>query len=277
MDEVEFTKKRDQHMKGADEYMKWMNNTNDLNCAFYTVFNPLFPALKKDVEILDLCCGPGHIGKYIAIYFAFKKIKPKVTFVDINEERLSAIPKTECYTVVKEDIMKFDKGKYDVISMRNAIYYFDPKTQKKIIKKAYNMLKEQGTFILSSLGTRKDEAEFHTNVHKLIYEMKNIEYKGEYLDNSFFAVEMRKAGFDYTCLIDTLNIWNTNDLAKKYDLSKEEKSRLEDYILNSGYDLIFQKDPVIYGMPAYIIHAIKSKDFDKKLFDELDKNISNYI
>ena len=155
--ELCFTKQKDAHMKGAAEYLDWLERIKDLLNLNLMVDSPFFKQLnrngKTEIEVLDLCCGPGVGGQYIENYLVSMGLEARrVVFMDINDDRLSAIPSKSNYHVVNGDVMNYIAGQFDVISLRNAIYYFSPDQQKDLMSHTLSLLRRPGCLVIGSLG-----------------------------------------------------------------------------------------------------------------------------
>ena len=107
---------------------------------------------KKAIEICDLGCGSGIVGKHIKD----NKKNVKLTFIDANPKQLKGI--TKDYGKIKEgNLLNLNiNQKFDCIITRLVNHYFSKKQQSKVINKIYELLNDKGIYI-SALPLAKSQ------------------------------------------------------------------------------------------------------------------------
>jgi tRNA (cmo5U34)-methyltransferase len=108
-----------------------------------------------DIRALDLCCGPGDVGR------AIRQIYPKAHVDAIDRDPfLTSICRAANQraripgTLVVRDLIKngwLDElpGDYDVVATVNAIHWFDAQRAGQIIKEVHGTLRDGGLFLLA--------------------------------------------------------------------------------------------------------------------------------
>jgi len=109
----------------------------------------------KPIRVLDLCCGPGDVGR------AIRQIYPNahIDFID-RDPFLSAIcravnqrERIPGKLVVKdlEDDGWLNElsGNYDVVATVNSLHWFDPIRAEQLMKDIRRMLRDGGLFVLA--------------------------------------------------------------------------------------------------------------------------------
>jgi len=107
-------------------------------------------ALQHNSSVLDMACGAGRHA------IAFAKKGFDVTAVDLSERLISEAKRNGLQAKVKvdfilSDILEFNSSKqFDVaVNLFTSIGYFETDEENfAVIKKAYNLLKQDGHFIL---------------------------------------------------------------------------------------------------------------------------------
>ena len=231
--------------------------------------NVLEKTKRKNLNILDLCCGPGIAG--IHIHNELERLGfgvDKVTFVDINKSRLKAIPNNPKYSVHMHDVLEYrEDHNFDIATLRCAIYYFNTQNQYKLLRNLHGLLNHQGILIITSLGRDDSQAGFFTNLHRTILDMKQIKYDGYYMSPETLKTKLTNVGIKP---FDTLTFgntrWNSNSLGDKYGLSKNQKVTLAEWLCAQSKSdelacLNFKITPkhVDFDMPLFNLFGTKTE------------------
>ena len=118
--------------------------------------------LDEDDDVLDLCCGPGNVGRQLML--CGKNVS--ITAVDLSEKMLEIakknVPEAEFYC---QDIRTIDfaEESFDAIMLSFGIVHLTDNEMKQLIEKIAKYLKPGGKLYLSFIeGTSK---EFETTIY----------------------------------------------------------------------------------------------------------------
>ena len=248
---LSFIRVRDAGQWRGREYLHYIEEIGDtarlgeqLNlCLIFDYIQPT----PNEFRILDLCCGPGIAGTTIDKILQNKGyIVSNVTFVDANDDRLPEIPSDERYTVIKDDVLKFlggnaqkeDDLKFDIIVLRNGLYYFNFKEKDRLFRyMRRSFRKERGSFVLISYAFLPEEITFLTELHKFIFSYRfsaddsTKAGRGVYDDTLFLADLAQLHGFNSPAVLDIGEVTLRTDLfAQKYELNAAQIKRLETFL-----------------------------------------------
>jgi len=228
--------------------------------------NPFFS--KNSFKVLDLCSSIGIVG--IHMYEKLKNLgyDTEVTFVDINKERLTHIPKKPDFKIINGDALKVDvKQKFDVVVLRYALYYFTKEEILLLLNKIYGFLDNGGLFIIISFGNNDDNiTNFFTKLHHKIFEIKQIPHSENRVYPPIYDIaEMLMSN---SFLIGNksmeLSVWSDSHLAKKYTLEQEHLDYLKQFIetidtsLKKSINLRNMSGSLVFNIPIFSINAIKT-------------------
>lgn len=107
------------------------------------------------IRALDLCCGPGDVGR------AIRRIYPNAHIDGIDRDpflmsicraanRRNSIPGTLVVRDLKEDGWLDElRGNYDVVATVNALHWFDRERAAQLFDDVHETLKDGGLFLLA--------------------------------------------------------------------------------------------------------------------------------
>ncbi|PIO07364.1 cyclopropane-fatty-acyl-phospholipid synthase [Candidatus Pacearchaeota archaeon CG10_big_fil_rev_8_21_14_0_10_34_12] len=169
--------------------------------------------LKPGMRVLDIGCGWGSFLKYAA-----EKYKIKGVGLTISKEQ-AELAKDLCkdldIDIILQDYRDIDyKEKFDRIISLGMFEHVGPKNYKEYMKIIHRTLKDDGLFLLQTIGSNKTNFAIDPWIHKYIFPNAKIPSPSQII-NSFeglFVMEdWHNFGADYD---KTLNVWNNN--FKKY-------------------------------------------------------------
>ncbi|MFN9615558.1 MAG: class I SAM-dependent methyltransferase, partial [Dolichospermum sp.] len=101
--------------------------------------------LEADTQILDLCCGSGHVTRFLVDF------SNHVTGLDASplsiQRSQKNVPKATYIQAFAED-MPFADNLFDVVHTSAALHEMQPEQLRKIITEVYRVLKPGGVFTL---------------------------------------------------------------------------------------------------------------------------------
>lgn len=111
-------------------------------------------ALKLDISILDLCCGPGRHSLELA-HCGFRVTGVDRTKKYLDEAKRRAKSKKLNIEFIQDDMRKFCRpDSFDVVlNLYTSFSYFkDPEEDKQVLKNVYTSLKNGGKFVIELMG-----------------------------------------------------------------------------------------------------------------------------
>jgi SAM-dependent methyltransferase len=107
------------------------------------------------IRALDLCCGPGDVGRAIRQIFPMAHIDcvdrdPFLTSICRAVNQRDRIPGRVVVKDLKDDGWLDElSGNYDVVATVNALHWFDARRARQLIKDVHGMLRGAGVFLLA--------------------------------------------------------------------------------------------------------------------------------
>jgi tRNA (cmo5U34)-methyltransferase len=107
------------------------------------------------IRALDLCCGPGDVGRAIRQIFPMAQIDcidrdPFLTSVCRAVNQRDRIPGRVVVRDLKDDGWLDElSGNYDVVATVNALHWFDTRRARQLIKDVHGTLRGGGIFLLA--------------------------------------------------------------------------------------------------------------------------------
>ena len=107
------------------------------------------------IRALDLCCGPGDVGRAIRRMFPTARIDcidrdPFLTSICRAVNRRDRIPGTVVVRDLKDDGWLDElSGTYDVVATVNALHWFDAQRAGQLVQDVHGMLGGSGIFLLA--------------------------------------------------------------------------------------------------------------------------------
>lgn len=160
--------------------------------------------MKKNYNVLDVCCGRGLVLPLIRYY---RKNINKYVGVDIKKENAIWQSKNICngkeidkniYYPFETEFIESNvsemsekiKDKFDLIIYTSAIEHMQYEDGKKSIQECSKLLKESGILFLSCPNTPEDQSGFDVRYKAHVYEWKISELKIELLNNGFVNIRL---------------------------------------------------------------------------------------
>jgi len=107
------------------------------------------------IRALDLCCGPGDVGR------AIRQVYPNAHIDGIDRDTFlisicrainqrNRIPGTLVLRDLKDEGWRDElPGNYDVVAMVNALHWFDPDRAAELVADVHGTLRDGGVFLLA--------------------------------------------------------------------------------------------------------------------------------
>ena len=205
---------------GNDLFQNMLDKRMNYSCAYWKDADNLDEAqenklelicrkiyLKPGMHILDIGCGWGAFGKYAA-----EKYDVKVTGITVSKEQLKLA--NELCKGLPVDIRLMDyrqlKERYDRIVSVGMIEHVGYKNYRTYFEIASKCLKENGLFLLHTIGTNTSENSLGLWSEKYIFPngmLPSIAQLGKAIENLFIMEDWHSFGQDYD---KTLMAWYHN-------------------------------------------------------------------
>jgi SAM-dependent methyltransferase len=107
------------------------------------------------IHALDLCCGPGDVGRAISQMFPMAQVDfidrdPFLTSICRAINQRDRIPgKVVVRDLYDDDWLGELSGKYDVVATVNALHWFDAQHATRLVKDVHGALGAGGIFLLA--------------------------------------------------------------------------------------------------------------------------------
>ncbi|MBW2999266.1 cyclopropane fatty acyl phospholipid synthase [Candidatus Woesearchaeota archaeon] len=187
--------------------------------------------LKPGMKLLDIGCGWGSLAKYAA-----EKYKAEVTGITISKEQVELGNKLCKGLPVKIKLQDYRKvnGKFDAIISVGMFEHVGYKNYRHFMKVAHRCLKDDGIFLLHTIGINKSQKNADPWINKYIFPNgmnPSLKQIGASAENMFVIEDIHNFGPDYD---KTLMAWHKNfqkawpSLKDKYD---DRFKRMWDYYL----------------------------------------------
>jgi len=189
--------------------------------------------IEPGMKVLDIGCGWGGLAKYIAEHY-----NCRVTAINIAEEQISYARKL-CKNLpveIKQVDYRDLTGSYDKIVSVGMFEHVGPKNYKTFMKAVHNCLKNDGVFLLQTIGSNETEGSCDPWFNKYIFpngKLPSIAQIGNSIEGLFVMEDWHNLGEHYE---KTLLAWHKNlnkawiQLKNKYD---EKFRRMFEYYLLS--------------------------------------------
>ncbi|HUT42695.1 MAG TPA: cyclopropane fatty acyl phospholipid synthase [Desulfobacterales bacterium] len=274
----------DQHYDLDNElFLSFLDPYNQYSCAYFDGTEELNEAqlkkielickkigLRKENHVLDIGCGWGGFAKYIVEHYGCT-----VTGINISGEQISYA--REFCKNLPVQILNCDyrdlHGSFDKIISIGMFEHVGRKNYKSFMKAVHRCLKDNGIFLLQTIGNNESQIKCDPWVNKYIFRngmIPSINQISKAIEGLFVMEDLHNLGSHYE---RTLMAWHKNfkkawiKLTNKYD---EKFKRMWEYYLlsNAGafraryvqlWQIIFTK----YGTPQpsmQIEYAPKSRE-----------------
>lgn len=187
------------YWKDADSLDAAQENKLDLICR------KLY--LEPGMRVLDIGCGWGAFGKYAA-----EKYKVEVVGITVSKEQVELGAKLCEGLPVEFHLMDYRdvKGSFDRIVSVGMIEHVGYRNYRKFFEVAGNRLKENGLFLLHTIGNNISLRMLDLWTHKYIFPngmLPSITQLGKAIENIFVMEDWHNFGPDYD---KTLMAWYNN-------------------------------------------------------------------
>ncbi len=218
---------------GNDLYKHMLGSTLMYTCAYWKNSSTLDKAqkaklelvcrkirLKKGMKVLDIGCGWGEFAKYAA-----QKYKVKVVGITVSKEQ-AELARKNCKGLpvqIKLQDYRDINGKFDRIVSLGMFEHVGCKNYRTYLKTAHNALKENGLFLLHTIGGNKSVTSLDPWMNKYIFPnsmLPSIKQIGKANEDLFVMEDWHNFGAYYD---KTLMAWfknfdkNWNKIKSKYD------------------------------------------------------------
>ena len=163
--------------------------------------------LKKGQKILDIGCGWGSFAKYAA-----EKYGAEVVGITVSEEQVK-LGKKLCEGLPVEIRLQDYRDvseKFDHIVSLGMFEHVGPKNYKTYMKAAARLLKNDGLFLLHTIGSNKTNISFEPWIDKYIFPggmIPSIKQIAKSVEGLFIVEDWHNFGADYD---KTLMAWHKN-------------------------------------------------------------------
>jgi cyclopropane-fatty-acyl-phospholipid synthase len=176
--------------------------------------------LKPGMRVLDIGCGWGAFGKYSA-----EKYNVEVVGITVSKEQVELGRKLCEGLPVEIRLMDYRdvNGKYDRIVSVGMIEHVGYKNYKTFFKVANKCLKDEGLFLLQTIGSIKSVKTHNLWTNKYIFPngmLPSMAQLSKAIENLFVMEDLHNFGIDYD---KTLMEW-FNNFAMNWDMIKNKYS-----------------------------------------------------
>jgi len=236
----------------------YFDGTEDLNEAQQKKINLICKkiSLSKDDHILDVGCGWGGLAKYVSEHYGCK-----VTAINISEKQIS-YARESCrglpVQILHCDYRDF-QGSFDKIVSIGMFEHVGQKNYKTFMKTVHRCLKDNGIFLLQTIGGNESLIQCDPWINKYIFPnsmLPSITQIGKAIEGLFVIEDLHNLGSHYE---KTLMAWHENfqkawtKLKSRYD--DRFKRMWEYYLLSCAgafrarYNQLWQIVLTKYGTP----------------------------
>ncbi|MCX5871886.1 MAG: cyclopropane fatty acyl phospholipid synthase [Deltaproteobacteria bacterium] len=227
-------------------FMSFLDLYNQYSCAYFKETEDLKQAQIKKMDmiiaklrltpsdhVLDIGFGWGGLAHYMA-----EKVGCRVTGVNISDEQIKYA--RERVKGLPVNILKCDfrgiNGRFDKIVSVGMFEHVGYKNYRKFMKVVYNSLKDDGIFLLHTIGTNCSQIKTDAWINKYIFPngvLPSVAQIARSVEGLLMIEDLHNLGPHYD---KTLMAWNANFqeswpvLSKRY---KNEFKRMWEYYLLS--------------------------------------------
>ena len=165
--------------RGNDLFLSFLDPYNQYSCAYYQETDDLEEAQLKKLDlicrkinlqpqdhVLDIGCGWGGLARYAA-----EKYGCRVTAVNISNEQV-CYARESCVNlpvdIIRQDYRKI-RGTFDKIVSIGMFEHVGPKNYRTFMRVAYRCLKEDGIFLLQTIGSNDSRMNYDPWVNRYIF------------------------------------------------------------------------------------------------------------
>lgn len=206
---------------GNDLYEKMLDRRMTYTCGYWKDAKTLDEAqeakldlvcrkvgIKKSDRILDIGGGWGSFAKFAAEKYGAKVVAITVSKeqVALGSERVKGLP----VEIRLQDYRDVSDGPYDHIVSLGMFEHVGHKNYHTYFEKARELLKDDGLFLLHTIGNNKSETITDSWIHRYIFpngQLPSIQQVGASIENFFVMEDWHNFGVDYE---RTLRAWSKN-------------------------------------------------------------------
>jgi cyclopropane-fatty-acyl-phospholipid synthase len=217
---------------GNDLYQSFLDPYNQYTCGYFENTDELNEAqekkldlicrklqLKKDDKVLDIGCGWGGLAKYMAEHYGCH-----VSGISISDEQI--VYAKEFTKNLPVEILKLDyrntAGKFDKIVSIGMLEHVGYKNYRKYMQKVASLLKDDGLFLLHTIGRNDSVTMANPWIDKYIFPggmLPSLKQLGHATENILILEDFHNFGQYYA---NTLAAWEQNFVRNYYTLPKEK-------------------------------------------------------
>jgi cyclopropane-fatty-acyl-phospholipid synthase len=205
---------------GNDLFRNMLDKRMNYSCAYWKDADSLDKAQEKKLElicrkihlktkmrVLDIGCGWGAFGKYAA-----EKYKTEVIGITVSKEQVELGRKLCAGLPVKFQLMDYRDldEKFDRIVSVGMIEHVGYRNYRTFFEIANKCLKDEGLFLLQTIGNIKSEKATNPWTDKYIFPngmLPSVAQLGKAIENLFVIEDLHNFGMDYD---KTLMAWYKN-------------------------------------------------------------------
>ena len=218
---------------GNNLFQNMLDKRMNYSCAYWKDANSLDEAqenklelicrklyLKPLMRVLDIGCGWGAFGKYAA-----EKYNVEVVGITVSKKQID-LGRNLCIGLpVEFRLMDYRdiNEKFDRIVSVGMIEHVGYKNYKTFFEAANKCLKDEGLFLLQTIGNIKSVKTIDLWTHKYIFPngmIPSVAQLGKAFENLFVIEDLHNFGMDYD---KTLMVWY-NNFIKNWDKINNEYS-----------------------------------------------------
>jgi cyclopropane-fatty-acyl-phospholipid synthase len=233
---------------GNDLFINMLDKRMNYSCAYWKDAKNLDEAqenklelichklsLKSGMRVLDIGCGWGAFGKYAA-----EKYKVEVVGITVSKEQIELGKKLSKGLPVDFRLMDYRdlNEKFDAIVSIGMIEHVGYKNHKTYFEVANKCLKDDGLFLLHTIGSNNSSYNINPWTNKYIFPnglIPSVAQIGTGIQNLFVMEDWHNFGVDYD---KTLMEWYNNFRANWNQIKSKDSKRFyrmwEFYLLSAA-------------------------------------------
>jgi cyclopropane-fatty-acyl-phospholipid synthase len=211
---------------GNDLYMKMLDPELNYSCAYWKEADSLEMAqqhkldlicrkmnLAPGMRVLDVGCGWGSFAR-----FAAKNYGVEVVGITLSEEQLAHCQERHedlSVEYILKDYRKLESNQFDRIVSIGMFEHVGLKNFKTYFKKLHHLLKDEGLFLLHTIGSKKSTIKSDPWITRYIFpngKLPSIAQTAKASEAYFCFEDLHNIGSDYD---KTLMAWNDNCLENR--------------------------------------------------------------
>ena len=163
--------------------------------------------LKKGESLLDIGCGWGGLLRYAAENYGIRGMG-----ITVSREQAKHAWENTRHLPVEIKVIDYRKYKvkFDKVVSVGMVEHVGPKNYRTFMRTAYNNLKDEGLFLLHTIGTAKSSRTGDPWIDKYIFPdgvLPSVTQLSKYAEGRFVVEDLHNFGFYYD---NTLMAWYRN-------------------------------------------------------------------